>query len=253
MEDREVSDEKVNLVKEFFKEVKGIDLTEREIRNKFNNVPETLSDDFKTINKNEKEMKEYYCKEDYIFDLVAANDWSLFIERTKFTIEICKDNKAKNIIDYGAGCGFSCLEFAKAQFEVTYVDYKGATWEFAEWLFKREKVNVRMITPDEYFSEDKLYDITYSNDVLEHILHLGRTIIKMAESTKVACILFYCFSKEGNFSQHIHLMPNAGIYLHTLMRMHGFNSHEKVINNLFIKKPYYGYYPEGLKWKAKYL
>ena len=59
--------------------------------------------------------------------------------------------------------------------------------------------------------------------------------------------MFYCFSQEGNFKQHIHLNPGAQNYLYNIFDMHGFHYHKVLPENLFVRKPFFGYFPEGLK------
>ena len=204
------------------------------------------------IIKNRKTIKEFYSKNrEYLFDLAGANEWDLFKNRIRFTKELMLDNNLNSIVDFGGGCGWSSLEFAKSGFDVTYVDYEGELMEFAKWLFKEEGVNVRVISLDAFFEEEEKYDVVYSNEVLEHIYDFGKALIKMTEASNKAIVVFYCYTNEGNLNQHINLSPDAIFYMYRMFQIHGFNSNHKLPDNIFVKKPYFGYKPYLCKDKSR--
>lgn len=115
--------------------------------------------------KTEKEKMDFYMLTPfYIFDLAF---WHMTRAQRIFRAKIINVAKGQ-VLDFGGGIGDFCVKIAKKGFSVDYSDVYGKTFNFAKWLFDREKINVNMIDlTKEKFT--KKYDTIFALDVIEHV------------------------------------------------------------------------------------
>lgn len=110
----------------------------------------------------------YKTNKNYIFDLTS---WHLS-QRIGFDFELVKNIKkdypsAKNILDFGSGCGQNAIQLSEAGYEVAMADYNGYTSEFARFRTKKRCLNIKFYDIEKPI--DDKFDIILAFDVLEHV------------------------------------------------------------------------------------
>lgn len=118
----------------------------------------------------------YASSKSYIFDLLGVN-LSLQVVREKlnsFTpqiIELIASHPGKTLLEFGGGAGVFCELAQNLGKAPTYLDVPGVPMEFAGWRFRKYGISMRMIEAKPgIFALDGVYDIVFSDAVIEHLV-----------------------------------------------------------------------------------
>jgi 2-polyprenyl-3-methyl-5-hydroxy-6-metoxy-1,4-benzoquinol methylase len=88
-----------------------------------------------------------------------------------------------DVLDYGGGIGDLSARLAEKGLNVTYADIQGKTFKFAEWLFKRRGLSVKVVDLEKHVLSEQ-YDTIICIDVIEHIPNPKTVLERMAISLK---------------------------------------------------------------------
>ena len=156
----------------------------------------------------EKEIIEYYKNtRQYLYELTLWEAQKDKQRELKKLCLFCKRFNVKKILDFGGGTGVLCIYLNNHGLRCDYSDIPGQTYNFARWRFNRRKINLKILSAFENFSQG-YYDAVIAYDVFEHIFDLSR-IIKKINSCLVAG--GYLISKSTFSGGGLHLSKN-GMY-----------------------------------------
>jgi len=141
--------------------------------------------------KTPQEIKEWYSKSKFMkYDLLA---WHL-AGRRQFDLNLVKTieenlpNKEIEILDFGCGIGMNAYELLKKGYiHITCADVLGETFDFCQFVLKKEKLKSVRFLPVPIHPEFKnKFDLIISFDVLEHVPdeEFEETINKLIELKK---------------------------------------------------------------------
>ena len=86
-------------------------------------------------------------------------------------IQTIPTDKKFKILDYGGGIGFLAAELYKLGHEVTLADQSDEALNTAEYFFKRENYEIKILKADKgYFSWKEKFDIVIAKDLIEHVI-----------------------------------------------------------------------------------
>ena len=83
-------------------------------------------------------------------------------------VKYCRDHDVKYVLDFGGGNGETIIRLSEVCDKFVYVDM-GPVMDFAEWRFKRRKMDVRVIDGSGPYRICKKFDGVVCCDVLEHV------------------------------------------------------------------------------------
>lgn len=121
--------------------------------------------------KTEDERREWYrTTKAYLYDLSKSHELNPEIRRVyNQVLDICS-SRGGEILDFGAGIGTLIILLAEGGLNVTYLDIKGVTSDFAKWRINRRGLKVNFIeSNDEPTCLEEKYDVIICIDVLEHL------------------------------------------------------------------------------------
>jgi ubiquinone/menaquinone biosynthesis C-methylase UbiE len=119
----------------------------------------------------ERERKEWYKNTTaYLYDLSKCHEINQELKETyDQALRICK-NKGGKILDFGGGIGDLVILLTKEGVDVTYLDIKSVTSDFAKWRIKRKGLDIRFIeTKGEPCCLKERYDVILCIDIMEHL------------------------------------------------------------------------------------
>jgi 2-polyprenyl-3-methyl-5-hydroxy-6-metoxy-1,4-benzoquinol methylase len=154
-------------------------LSRKTIINRCNKGSELIRDEWNKVQpKTAEEITKFYRNTpNYIYDLTPFH-YIIFAAKMNMN-----DRLEGKVLDYGAGIGTSLLlAWNRGLRDLTYVDLKGKTWDYAKWRFNKWGAEVKML--DAEYDIDKLetYDSIICEEVLEHVpdwKELAFRLIKM--------------------------------------------------------------------------
>ena len=126
------------------------------------------ADLWKSINPmTEEEIQLFYkITPFYIFELTYG---SMDIAHLFFLEKVFPYIKGK-VLDFGGGSGFVTLYLVKKGFNVSYAEVPGITRDFGKFIFKKEKVKVKIIDLEDVNSgKVGKFDTIICNNVIEHV------------------------------------------------------------------------------------
>jgi len=143
--------------------------TRSEVRKRFFDLATTKKAWEAANPRTDEEISRFYSETNaYIYADQRWNavDPSKFNSRFKL-LDFCRKNKVRTVLDYGAGVGEYCVFLAEQGFDVTYLEFYGKTWQFADWRFKQRGLKVKMLPVGEDFPA--AYDLIVCAAVLEQV------------------------------------------------------------------------------------
>lgn len=110
----------------------------------------------------------YKTNKNYIFDLV---NWHIN-ERRCFDYALADSiamryPSARNILDFGSGCGQNAIELAEAGYNISMADYDSYTSQFVRFRAKKRGLDVKFYDIEKPINDK--FDIILAFDVFEHI------------------------------------------------------------------------------------
>jgi 2-polyprenyl-3-methyl-5-hydroxy-6-metoxy-1,4-benzoquinol methylase len=169
---------------------------------------ELMREEWNTKNpQSESGILDFYKEtENYIPDLAW---WHRGFERKKLTraaIEVCKQNDACKVLDFGCGIGQDGILLAESGFQVTLADLPGKTFEFAKWRVMRRGLDVKLISSDKLREK---YDAILCFDVLEHLWEPGEVLEYLYKHLSDKGILLVTAHFQHTDTHPMHLERNA--------------------------------------------
>jgi len=130
--------------------------------------------------RNERQILHFY--ENAPYDVFSLACWHMSRRQRKFRKKVITLCSGK-VLDYGGGIGDLCVKLAEKGLETTYGDVKGKNMEFAQWLFKKENLNIKVV---DLIREQILeqYDTIIYIDTIEHIPHPETALTTIAKHLK---------------------------------------------------------------------
>lgn len=122
-----------------------------------------------------KDSSFYVTSTDYIYDTLSANlsTDQVRAKLNRFNRSILRgiaDHPGKRFLDFGAGIGVMCEIAAQLGKQVSYLELPGVVFDFARWRFRKLGLGIEMIEArPEAIAIPGLYDIIYSDAVIEHL------------------------------------------------------------------------------------
>jgi len=150
-------------------------LSEPEVRKNLDVATDSLANEWdRRKPKTEDDILSFYREADmYIYDLVCLNSNPQSMRRrgeVRFKLY-------GSVLDYGGGIGTYLIDaWGAGRRDLSYVDLRGKTWDFAEWRFKKRGISVKMMEPDELVGK---YDCILLLDILEHIVDWKNVLAKL--------------------------------------------------------------------------
>jgi hypothetical protein len=133
----------------------------------------------------EEMIKFYRNTPYYIYDLTL---WHYKVFQRKFDVS---DKLVEPVLDYGAGIGTNLLlAWERGLRDLTYVDLKGKTWDYALWRFKKYNATITMIDSIEEYETLGMYNSLICEEVLEHIPNWEDTARMLINHMNLGAIYF---------------------------------------------------------------
>ena len=145
-----------------------------------------VSESWNKINpnpKNEEEVNNFYMVTDsYIYELMAANHVIQTLYSYYVLMQKLEDLKIHTILDYGAGAGTLSILFRELDYNVTYADLPGKTFEFAKWRFKKRNYEIPIVDLTKEEVQD--HDCIVCTEVFEHLVNPLKLLDKFSKILK---------------------------------------------------------------------
>lgn len=142
----------------------------------------------------------------YIYDLPF---WNAEHNRPKFLrlmmLGRLKQFGCREILDFGAGAGDLCMEFAQNGFTPVYFDLSERLSDFARWRFQKRGLRVEMFKTWQEL-KGRQFSCIVSFDVFEHIKDLPKAVATVCEHINPGGLLIFSGAFSGGGA---HLTENA--------------------------------------------
>ena len=128
-----------------------------------------------------KSDSDFYGSTDlYLFDLTMYAEHLKERGTYRWFRQMLKDKKIEVMVDYGGGIGEYSIIAEEEGIFASHLDLEGPLNDYAEWRFKKRKLNIDMYEPSTEFTAD-LY---VCMDVFEHIADPKPVIESIAKKCK---------------------------------------------------------------------
>lgn len=88
--------------------------------------------------------------------------------------------EARKILDFGCGAGILSESLARKNYDVTGIDPSFANIKVAQKHSKNQKISVKYLQQDEFFSNPEKFDVICVFEVLEHVDNLKEFVSQIA-------------------------------------------------------------------------
>jgi 2-polyprenyl-3-methyl-5-hydroxy-6-metoxy-1,4-benzoquinol methylase len=83
--------------------------------------------------------------------------------------KLISDRCFGRVLDYGGGIGDLSLKLAQKGLDVTYAEVEGMNFEFAKWLFAKNKQKIKIINLSQSLELHKKYNVILCIDVIGQV------------------------------------------------------------------------------------
>lgn len=121
----------------------------------------------------ERAQRFYGISRYYILELLGSGPTAEYMEDKMFAMGVGEwlDSEAQmDVLEVGPGLGFAAEVFAKRGHRVVCVECPGEGRGFAEWRLRDAGLSIRWIGPDELAGEEVMFDLVYTDAVMEHLV-----------------------------------------------------------------------------------
>ena len=195
------------------------DQSKKEVSQKCLSAVYDLAEEWEKLNpQTTEEITDFYRNSPYyIYDLTL---WHYKIFQKKVDVV---DRMKDNLLDYGAGIGTNLiLAWAGGLRNLTYVDLRGNTWDYAEWRFKKHDMDVTMIDAEKDLNKLDMYDSLICEEVLEHIPEWEKTALMLISHMHIGAIYYIKTTFQNMASSEAHPMHlNTDTHPRDFFKKHG--------------------------------
>jgi len=135
-----------------------------------------------------------------------------------FAMEVAKQRKLVDYLDYGSGAGTGGLFFALNNFNVALADISKTNLDFCKYRFKKRNLSFELIDLKNNIPKANSYDVITCFDVLEHSLEPIKVLRTLCDSLKEngMLILTMPFGKDKDRPMHIVTNPRISCNIRSI-------------------------------------
>jgi 2-polyprenyl-3-methyl-5-hydroxy-6-metoxy-1,4-benzoquinol methylase len=147
------------------------------------------------------QVMEFYKKTpNYIFELMEYHSTESKQKLSKTVIDICKINKIKSILDFGAGICQDSITAVKSGLDATAADIPGKTFDYGKWRINKQNQIIKTIDISNETPLIEKYDAITCFEVLQHVINPKKTLGHLREHLKDEGLVFITTRFKNNYS-----------------------------------------------------